>query len=87
VHDLDYLYELCLKMGGDPERCSFGVLVERLIEEVGLVKCVERGAAAKCFEKCLERCGSGEDCVKACHTAVDAARSITKDVLRGPCRW
>jgi hypothetical protein len=85
MHDLDHLYELCLKMGGDPERCSFGVLVERLIEEVELTECVEKKAAVKCFERCLERCGGGEDCVKACHTAVDAAaaRGIAREILRG----
>jgi hypothetical protein len=83
MHDLDKLYEQCLKMRGDPERCSFGVLVERLKEE--LEKCMEKNAADKCFEKCVKDCGGGEDCVRACHAAVDAAaaRSMAKDVLRG----
>jgi len=83
MRDLDGLYELCLKAGGDRERCSFGVLVEKLKE--GLEKCVEKNAATKCFEKCVEGCGGGEDCVRACYVAVDAAtaRAVAKDVLRG----
>jgi hypothetical protein len=84
MHDLDKLYELCLKMRGDPERCRFGVLVERLVKE-GLERCVEKNASDKCLKKCVEDCGGREDCVKACGVAVDAAvaRSIAKDVLRG----
>ena len=84
MHDLDELYGLCLKMRGDPERCGFGVLVERLIRE-GLEKCVEKNDAVKCIEKCVKDCGGGEGCVRACRAAVDAAaaRSIAKDVLRG----
>jgi uncharacterized membrane protein YgdD (TMEM256/DUF423 family) len=85
MHDLDELYELCLKVRGDPATCSFGVLVERLIRGGGLKECVEKNVTIKCFERCVEKCGGGEECMRACHVAVDAAvaRSIVRDILRG----
>jgi hypothetical protein len=79
------LYELCLKVRKDPERCSFGVRVERLVDELGLEKCVQEDSAVNCFEMCVERCGGGEDCVRACHAAVDAAaaRGLVRHILKG----
>ncbi len=85
MHNLDGLYELCVRLGGDPERCSFGVFVDRLIEEAELEECVRRRSDDDCFKACVRRCGGGEEgCAGACRTAVDAAlaRNLTEDVLK-----
>lgn len=75
-------YELCLELTNDPEKCSVGVQITKLAE--GLEKCIKRGDPEKCFEKCVEECGGGEDCPHLCRVAVDAAvaRGVVEEILK-----
>jgi len=85
MHDLDSLYELCLKVRKDPEKCSLGARIMELMDVLGLEECVQKNAEDDCFERCVKGCGGGELCMKACRTAVDGAvaKGLTKDILKG----